>query len=734
MSTPPAAAGDGIQDIELTAMPTQGTADVDIDSHSHSSSGRSASLVTFVSAPQTPSEAASGTPPPPPPSLSDVDEYLAPFRARRRLVPHWRNVLESPRVELAGSILLLSFAPGEGVVSRETLSSRSRSDTPWADSSTLPAVFVLDVSSWVMNTLGPVFDLSPETFERHLVQSGYSASSYEDPDPSTWPTRFMPAPHASLRWFSLVVRRSIEPSDMVSRRELIGGGMRWDRTIIRRGDSRRPVFKRQLRTATNIFRREWPVAAVYRPPRRRLSPGGSFGRRVEIVDERRPGVYGDDPLSDDDDDDDDGPDIVAWEERVTFCWGSRGQQLHPIFLFDPLPHLHSHASHAEPVTRPVLPFSKRLAPRQPPPPVRLDSNPATLRTAHHYATAVDDAAHDAAAWLDRLSRSPAARSPLDLQLLAVLHVVRQDTVAFLEHMGRILDQLTAAGSLDDRTMQEQLGHRRALLGRFQAELAALGKSLAGFFAYPYHQDRDGAAATTPSPTPSPSPSPSPSPAPELTAALHALQTDMAAMADRCERLQHVFTADMSLLESKRGIAEAESVSRLTELAFLFIPLTFAASLFSMQLRELDANPPPVYAFVIAAAATVAASYGLRLVQRSTMLGGVWHRAAQRIRADTGVTTRKIPTRAMIGWAAPKLLGKPLVVAGAGCALILVAATLWARTAMDVSFKAAVTAIAVLSILLALLVGLTTRGRVRNSNTFGFGPVWQTQTPASRPAV
>ena len=52
---------------------------------------------------------------------------------------------------------------------------------------------------------------------------------------------------------------------------------------------------------------------------------------------------------------------------------------------------------------------------------------------------------------------------------------------------------------------------------------------------------------------------------------------------------------MSLLESKRDIEEAEGVSRLTELAFFFIPTTFAASLFSMQVWELEESPPPVYA-------------------------------------------------------------------------------------------------------------------------------------------
>jgi Mg2+ and Co2+ transporter CorA len=53
-----------------------------------------------------------------------------------------------------------------------------------------------------------------------------------------------------------------------------------------------------------------------------------------------------------------------------------------------------------------------------------------------------------------------------------------------------------------------------------------------------------------------------------------------------ERLQTVsrsLTSNMALLDSRRSIAEAQNVTRLAELAFLFIPLTFAATLLGMQI-------------------------------------------------------------------------------------------------------------------------------------------------------
>ncbi len=386
-----------------------------------------------------------------------------------------------------------------------------------------------------------------------------------------------------------------------------------------------------------------------------------------------------------------------------------------ILLFDPLPLMSRREPTGAADEKHVLPFSTRLAPRRPPPPA-LDGTTASLAGVISYTDSIKDACSDAAAWLDCLSRDSALEgcTPLDLQLLAAFHMVRQDTIAFLEHIDRLLDEIST-GSMDERTVQDQLGHWRSLLGRFQRELPALDKSIHDFFTFPYEAD-DG------------------EPPRELAFPLAKLRAKINGTADTCKTLQQLLRAEISLLESKRGIEEAESVSRLTELAFVFIPVTFAASLFSMQVQEFAESPPPVYAFIITAVVTVTVSYGLRVVQRSTLMTDWMRTTAYQIRTDKQITTKDIPIRKIISWGVDKLIGRPVIVAATCGSFALILTPLWARAAMDMSFKAAITGLTVLPILLTLLAlywvnstripGTTIGG----NNTLGFGRVWQRPAP------
>ncbi|KAK6338468.1 hypothetical protein TWF730_002531 [Orbilia blumenaviensis] len=63
-------------------------------------------------------------------------------------------------------------------------------------------------------------------------------------------------------------------------------------------------------------------------------------------------------------------------------------------------------------------------------------------------------------------------------------------------------------------------------------------------------------------------------------------------------------ATESINEAKQSIAQSESVNKLTRLAFVFVPLTFAASLFGMNIREWQADDkiPKLKSFIIVSVA------------------------------------------------------------------------------------------------------------------------------------
>lgn len=344
---------------------------------------------------------------------------------------------------------------------------------------------------------------------------------------------------------------------------------------------------------------------------------------------------------------------------------------------------------------------------------QFDDDLTTLDAVSAYATSTNDARSDVAAWIDHLAKELVTSTAIDLLLLAVLKVVQQDTVVLLEHINEVLDQIST-GSMDDSMMQEQLGHWRTVLSRLQSELPALEKSMGEFFAFPYvNSDHDG------------------DPERPHPVVLRELQAVTISMTERCHRVQESLRAEMSLLESKRGIEEAESVSRLTELGFIFIPITLATSFFSMQVRELANDPPPLYVFVMTAVVAVTISYGLRLVQRSTSVSEVARKWGDKIRRDEQVTTRVIPTRKVAKWLCSEFGLMALIFIVSSGFFILFIVPLWTRASMDTSVKGAMTGLMICFSLLVvgLLIRINSTGDGsflpdRGNDVFGFGRIWR----------
>ncbi len=244
-----------------------------------------------------------------------------------------------------------------------------------------------------------------------------------------------------------------------------------------------------------------------------------------------------------------------------------------------------------------------------------------------------------AEWLTHNDR----RQPLIIEPTAHLEylfaIVQNDTVDTLRHMELALQEI-GQHILDDTLIQQRLVHWRLLLERFGTELQQLEDSLrrlAEFIAtsgLPHQNHEENQDRPT-------------SPVRKL---LRDCVSQINSLRQHTKQSHKSLMANMSIVESKRGIAEAESVTKLTELAFFFIPITFSASIFSMQVKELDASRISIAAFFILAILVTTGSYALRLLIRSENFIEFRRETLKGIRQDAGLaSSSSIPTKTFVAW-------------------------------------------------------------------------------------
>ncbi|KAL9024517.1 MAG: hypothetical protein Q9196_006459 [Gyalolechia fulgens] len=209
-------------------------------------------------------------------------------------------------------------------------------------------------------------------------------------------------------------------------------------------------------------------------------------------------------------------------------------------------------------------------------------------------------------------RSQAVKPCAKFALLEnLLVIIIQDTLTILRSINLALTDMDGS-MLDDELLQSGIDSWRRMLNRFETELRRLETSLSEFARYNVDSERVRGTA-------------------EL---LGQCTLQIAKAQERRRTTYQSLMTAMSLVESKRGISEAESVTKLTELAFFFIPLTFAASLFSMQVKELDADTTSVGVFFGVALTITVCSYALRLAIRSSAFVSFLRRWKDEIRTST----------------------------------------------------------------------------------------------------
>ena len=246
-------------------------------------------------------------------------------------------------------------------------------------------------------------------------------------------------------------------------------------------------------------------------------------------------------------------------------------------------------------------------------------------------------AADLVAWIRaytmRQENTSGHSGPLDF----LFTIVQKDTLNTLRLMDQALTQMKRE-TLDDNLIQQKLVKWRLLLERFDTELRLLEESLSKFavFIAPLKSStsEDDEVGTKSSPL--------------VADLLREGNIEIANLRHRATSFYQSLMAHMSIVESKRGIAEAESVTKLTELAFFFIPLTFSASIFSMQVRELNEANVSISTFIILATIITIFSYTLRHLIRSgffTRRRGEWIQCIQVITRRRGEWIRYIKSDA-----------------------------------------------------------------------------------------
>lgn len=296
-----------------------------------------------------------------------------------------------------------------------------------------------------------------------------------------------------------------------------------------------------------------------------------------------------------------------------------------------------------------------------------------------------------AEWLTHNDR----RHPLAIEptthmeyLFAIIH---NDTVNILRHMELALREI-GQHILDDTLIQQRLIHWRLLLERFGTELQQLEESLRRFAEFisatgkslvPYRNNEE-------------TPPRSISPVDKL---LEDSVFQINSLRQHTTRSHKSLMANMSIVESKRGIAEAESVTKLTELAFFFIPLTFSASIFSMQVKELNASRISIAAFFILAIIITTASYALRLLLRSENFIDLRRKTLSDIRQNSSLPSGSpIPTKTFLAWLWRRVGLLSIIVTFLVVLLVTPIAVLWTRD-LNHGFKVLLT-ILLLSFILA----------------------------------
>ena len=218
----------------------------------------------------------------------------------------------------------------------------------------------------------------------------------------------------------------------------------------------------------------------------------------------------------------------------------------------------------------------------------------------------------------------------------IFRIAHQDTMGLLQLMRSAVTEIDLASS--DIELQETALHWRCRLDEFRALLLEIEASLQSFRDFLYAGEE----------------APSKDFVPKLVTdpIQYLLQDALNAIEAHKQRISQVYsslTSKTQISDSHRSIAEAETVTRLTELAFLFIPLSFSTSIFGMQFVS---GSTPATTYIAVALALTSGAYLLRfIINRTTEQRLDLKRSlSDRITAFANLRAgSRIPTATFVRW-------------------------------------------------------------------------------------
>lgn len=225
----------------------------------------------------------------------------------------------------------------------------------------------------------------------------------------------------------------------------------------------------------------------------------------------------------------------------------------------------------------------------------------------------------------------------------LLKVFVQDLTTYIDTIQISLENIRRS-SISSSVVQERVSSWRSLLTKYRSDLARIEHDVIRFTRSVYPEcvswgDGDDLAN---------GPVPKESSSLETDALQKVRQT-----LDTIDRSYNEIRSEISIVDSQKSIAEAESISKLTELAFIFVPLTFASSLFSMSIDQLQ-DPAPIYAFILTAIGFVALAYAARLMIRSERISTSLRSITRQAREDMNLQEGQgISTSGFVYWAVPQ---------------------------------------------------------------------------------